>query len=46
LQERGNAVHVWVVNDLADVDLCTELGVEALITDRPRAVRAHLERST
>lgn len=38
----GNAVHVWTVNDPADVDLCLALGVEAIITDRPRHVLAQL----
>jgi glycerophosphoryl diester phosphodiesterase len=28
-------VHVWVVNDPADLRLCYELGVDAVITDRP-----------
>ncbi len=33
----GNAVHVWTVNDPADIDLCLSLGVDAIITDNPRA---------
>lgn len=41
----GNAVHVWTVNDPADVDLCLALGVEAIITDRPRHVLAQIGRS-
>ena len=39
----GNAVHVWVVNDPSDVELCASLGVDALITDNPGAVRKQLE---
>jgi glycerophosphoryl diester phosphodiesterase len=39
---RGNRVHVWTVNDLADVDRCARAGVDAIITDRPLAVGRHL----
>ena len=39
---QGRAVHVWTVDDLADVDRCVHLGVEAIITNRPEAVLAHL----
>jgi len=35
LQETGNRIHVWIVNDKADLERCLELGVEAVITDRP-----------
>jgi glycerophosphoryl diester phosphodiesterase len=31
-------VHVWTVNTEEQLDLCVSLGVEAVITDRPRAV--------
>ncbi|MFZ5850696.1 MAG: glycerophosphodiester phosphodiesterase family protein [Actinomycetota bacterium] len=41
---RGHAVHVWTVDDPADVALCARLGVEAIITNRPRQVRAQLAR--
>ena len=44
LHGRGHRLHVWTVDDLADVDLCLELGVDAIITNRPRAVLAHLGR--
>ena len=40
----GNAVHVWTVNDPADVELCLALGVDAIITDRPRHVLAQIAR--
>ena len=33
--QAGHVVHVWVVNDPADLRLCYELGVDAVITDRP-----------
>ncbi|ROR89210.1 glycerophosphodiester phosphodiesterase family protein [Nocardioides aurantiacus] len=42
---HGRRVHVWVVNDLADVDRCADLGIQAVITDRPGAVVTHLTKS-
>jgi glycerophosphoryl diester phosphodiesterase len=41
-QRRGHQVHVWTVNDPDDVAFVTALGVDAIVTDRPRAVRALL----
>lgn len=38
----GNAVHVWTVNRPGDVELCLSLGVDAIITDNPGAVRRQL----
>lgn len=38
LREQGNRVHVWTVDDPADVALCASLGVDAIITNRPRRV--------
>ncbi|MFI6765632.1 glycerophosphodiester phosphodiesterase [Streptomyces sp. NPDC050355] len=38
----GHRVHVWTVNDAADVELCQELGVDAVITNRPKQVRRQL----
>lgn len=35
LHRRGNAVHVFTVNAATDVEVCLELGVEAIITDHP-----------
>jgi glycerophosphoryl diester phosphodiesterase len=35
LRRTGHRLHVWVVNTAADLELCLELGVEAVITDRP-----------
>ncbi|MGI8699781.1 MAG: glycerophosphodiester phosphodiesterase [Nocardioidaceae bacterium] len=32
----GNEMHVWVVNNPVDVELCAALGVDAVITDRPQ----------
>ncbi|WP_308416823.1 glycerophosphodiester phosphodiesterase family protein [Streptomyces sp. AJS327] len=40
--EAGYAVHVWTVNEPEDVRFCAELGVDAVITNRPRQVLAQL----
>lgn len=45
LRDQGHAVHVWTVDEIADVDLCMELGVDAIITNRPRRVLRRLGRS-
>ncbi|MFD7917872.1 glycerophosphodiester phosphodiesterase family protein [Streptomyces sp. NPDC059740] len=39
---RGHQVHVWTVDRPEDVDLCRELGVDAVITNRPGPVRRQL----
>lgn len=44
LRKAGHRVHVWTVDEPADVELCLELGVEALITNRPGEVLAQLGR--
>ncbi|WP_405583957.1 glycerophosphodiester phosphodiesterase family protein [Streptomyces sp. NBC_01190] len=44
LQRAGNRVHVWTVDDPADVELCERLGVDAIITNRPLQVLAQLGR--
>jgi glycerophosphoryl diester phosphodiesterase len=44
VHERGGLVHVWTVDDRADVDLCVGLGVDALITNRPGRVLEMLSR--
>ncbi|MPY32029.1 glycerophosphodiester phosphodiesterase [Streptomyces adustus] len=44
LKGAGHQVHVWTVNEPADVDLCVGLGVDAIITNRPRAVLQQLGR--
>ncbi|MYT32345.1 glycerophosphodiester phosphodiesterase family protein [Streptomyces sp. MspMP-M5] len=38
----GHRVHVWTVNDPADVEMCRALGVDAIITNRPKQVRRQL----
>lgn len=45
LHRAGHRVHVWTVNEPADVELCVRLGVEAIITNRPRQVLAQLGRA-
>ncbi|QIJ63569.1 glycerophosphodiester phosphodiesterase [Streptomyces sp. JB150] len=44
LRQAGHQVHVWTVNEPDDIDLCVELGVDAIITNRPRAVLHRLGR--
>ncbi|MER7662203.1 MULTISPECIES: glycerophosphodiester phosphodiesterase [unclassified Streptomyces] len=44
LHRAGQRVHVWTVNEPEDVDLCVRLGVEAIITNRPRQVLSQLGR--
>ena len=42
LRRAGRRIHVWTVNTVDDLDLCLDLGVEAVITDIPGATLAHL----
>lgn len=42
-QRRGHEVFVWTVNQPEDVERCVDLGVDALISDRPRDVMALLD---
>ena len=35
IADSGHDIHVWTVNTEADLRLCLELGVQAVITDRP-----------
>ncbi|CAL9476678.1 putative glycerophosphodiester phosphodiesterase 1 [Streptomyces sp. enrichment culture] len=44
LKGAGHQVHVWTVDEPGDIDLCVELGVDAIITNRPRAVLDRLGR--
>lgn len=43
-QALGHRVHVWTVNEPADVEFVAELGVDAIITDRPAQVLRQLDR--
>lgn len=44
LKRAGHQVHVWTVNEPEDVDLCVDLGIDAIITNRPHAVLRQLGR--
>ncbi len=44
VKARGGRVHVWTVDEKSDVALCAELGVDAIITNRPGQVLAQLGR--
>lgn len=43
LKAKGLEVRVWTVDEPEDVELCLNLGVDTLITNRPRAVREQVE---
>jgi glycerophosphoryl diester phosphodiesterase len=43
LHRTGRQVYVWTVDEPRDVELCLELGVDAIITNRPREVRAMVD---
>lgn len=42
-QRRGHEVYVWTVNEPEDVERCVDLGVDVVISDRPRDVMALLD---
>ncbi|MGW1890394.1 glycerophosphodiester phosphodiesterase [Streptomyces sp. NPDC002004] len=44
LKQAGHQVHVWTVNEPEDVELCVELGIDAIITNRPKQVLSQLGR--
>ncbi len=46
LHAHGHAVHVWVVNEVEDLRLCHELGVDAIITDHAADSVAMLQQWT
>jgi glycerophosphoryl diester phosphodiesterase len=43
VHQRGGAVHVWTVDAPDDVSLCVDLGVDAIISNRPLMVRGVLQ---
>jgi glycerophosphoryl diester phosphodiesterase len=44
VHEQGNRVHVWTVDEREDIDYVLGLGVDAVITNRPRRTLRHLDR--
>ncbi len=44
VQRVGGRVHVWTVDDPGDIALCVDVGVDAIITNRPRRVLTALGR--
>jgi glycerophosphoryl diester phosphodiesterase len=46
VHDAGGEVHVWTVDDPADVEFVVGLGVDVVITNRPRAVLAQLSVSS
>ncbi|HEX4191229.1 MAG TPA: glycerophosphodiester phosphodiesterase family protein [Marmoricola sp.] len=42
IRESGTEVHVWTVNNERDIDLCRDLGVAAVITDKPESTLRYL----
>ncbi|MCH0538853.1 glycerophosphodiester phosphodiesterase [Streptomyces sp. MUM 203J] len=45
LQRAGHRVHVWTVDEPEDVELCVRLGVDAIITNRPKHILSQLGRT-
>lgn len=43
VHEAGGLVHVWTVDDPTDVQLCLDLGVDGIITNRPAEVRKYVD---
>ena len=43
LAQSGRPIHVWVVNSHEDIDLCLDLGAEAIITDTPAETLRYLQ---
>lgn len=43
VHDAGGAVHVWTVNADEDIELCVELDVDAIITNRPGHVLERLK---
>jgi glycerophosphoryl diester phosphodiesterase len=40
----GGQVHVWTVDEMADLDLCVEQGVDVVISNRPGRILGWLSR--
>ena len=37
--KRGKKVFIWTVNEATDLNLCSKVGVDAVITDKPEQAR-------
>jgi glycerophosphoryl diester phosphodiesterase len=44
LKESGHRIHVWIVNTEEELEVCLEVGAEAVISDRPGHIRSLLDR--
>lgn len=44
LHRSGHRIHVWVVNSPEQLELCLQVGAEAVITDRPGPILSLLDR--
>ena len=40
--DRGHQVYVWTVDDVSDIDLCLELEVDGIISNRPAFARDYV----
>jgi glycerophosphoryl diester phosphodiesterase len=40
--KKGKTVFVWTVNEASDLLLCAKEGVDAVITDKPEAIKSFL----
>jgi glycerophosphoryl diester phosphodiesterase len=45
MRDTGRPMHVWTVNEVADLQRCLQLGVEGVITDRPAFMLEQLGRT-
>jgi glycerophosphoryl diester phosphodiesterase len=43
ITRAGHDIHVWTVNTEVDLQLCLDLGVKAVITDRPKEILGLLD---
>jgi glycerophosphoryl diester phosphodiesterase len=44
ITQAGHDLHVWTVNSRTDLDICLDLGVKAVISDRPAYMLEMLDR--
>ena len=43
IARTGHDIHVWTVNTPEDLQICLDLGVQAVITDRPKYILGLLD---